>query len=341
MLANVALMFILLRLTNYELRTTNDESKNSSLVTRRSSFVALALIALIIVWGWLTIPKSSAAETFTIAAITDMSNQDSDIFAKGGDLFRAGIEGPYADTPEMSQAIFDLNAGLTRQAAESQPAFVVWPENEFADADDPQFMEQVGDLAVETGAYIMADTVWRSSAGMHDAALLMGTDGEEAGRWAKTHLFFSEGDYGFVSGEPIYSIADTPYGKVGGGVCYDYHYLDVVRTLAQNGAQIILMPTDDDFSATPWFPPFHASDAIFRAAEHRLAFAAGTTNGKSVVVDPYGRIVAEGEINERGVISGEVFTSPKRTLYTRFGDWFGWLMVVLLPGLAGVSFKKQ
>ena len=270
-----------------------------------------------------------------------MSNQDSDIFAKGGDLFRAGIEGPYADTPEMSQAIFDLNAGLTRQAAESQPAFVVWPENEFADADDPQFMEQVGDLAVETGAYIMADTVWRSSAGMHDAALLMGTDGEEAGRWAKTHLFFSEGDYGFVSGEPIYSIADTPYGKVGGGVCYDYHYLDVVRTLAQNGAQIILMPTDDDFSATPWFPPFHASDAIFRAAEHRLAFAAGTTNGKSVVVDPYGRIVAEGEINERGVISGEVFTSPKRTLYTRFGDWFGWLMVVLLPGLAGVSFKKQ
>jgi len=172
-------------------------------------------------------------------------------------------------------------------------------------------------------------------------ALLMGADGAGAGRWAKTHLFPSETDYGFSPGESPAPVVETPYGKVGGGVCYDYHYLDVVRALAQNGAQIVLMPTDDNFNGTPWFPPFHASDAVFRAAEHRLAFATGTINGLSVVVDPYGRITAEGDVNKRGVVSGEVFSKPNRTLYTRFGGWFGWLMVVVLLGLIGWSIVKK
>ena len=64
-----------------------------------------------------------------------------------------------------------------------------------------------------------------------------------------------------------------------------------------------------------------------------------------MIVDPYGRIVAEGGINERGVVVGEVFTMPGRrpepvegqTLYTRWGDWFGWLMVAGMAFLLGVA----
>lgn len=52
-----------------------------------------------------------------------------------------------------------------------------------------------------------------------------------------------------------------------------------------------------------------------------------------MVIDPYGRITAEGEINERGFIIGEPFTAEGQTLYTRFGDWFGWLMVLSLKAL--------
>ena len=55
-----------------------------------------------------------------------------------------------------------------------------------------------------------------------------------------------------------------------------------------------------------------------------------------MVIDPYGRIVAEGKINERGVILGEVFTSQNGTLYTRWGDWFGWLMVGMLGVLLAI-----
>ncbi|MDM8518550.1 nitrilase-related carbon-nitrogen hydrolase [Anaerolineales bacterium HSG6] len=343
MLANVAIAMLLLQLMMDNLDNLFVD-RHSKIVTQKSSIIALALVALILVWGWSVIPKINATETFVIASVTDMSGADPAILAQGGELFQAGIEGPYADTPEMSQALFDVNVDLTRQAtfeSPESPAFVVWSENEFADADDAQFMGQLSDLARETGAYIMADTIWRSPTGIHDTALLMGANGTEAGRWAKIHLFPSEADYGLSAGKPTFHTIETPYGNVGGGVCYDYHYLDVVRGLAQNGAQIVLMPTDDNFNGTPWFPPFHASDAVFRATEHRLAFATGTVNGLGVVVDPYGRITAEGKTNERGVATGKTFTVSGQTFYTRFGDWFGWLMVGILVVLVWSSKLKR
>ncbi|MBA4380884.1 MAG: nitrilase, partial [Anaerolinea sp.] len=233
--------------------------------------------------------------------------------------------------------IFDLNAGLTRQAvaAGASPAFVVWPENKFAAADDAVMIGQVGALAQDLNAYVVVNVDERLPPEQyHNTVLLIGPDGQEVGRRAKIY-FVGGAHHGFVVGPRSYPAFDTPYGKVGIGVCYDYHFLDVARGLARSGARILLMPTDDDFDGNAWFPAYHASDGVFRAVENRVAFASGTTSGLSLVVDPYGRIVAEGSVNERGVIAGEVFTVPGQTLYTRWGDWFGWLMVVLLVGAVG------
>jgi len=59
------------------------------------------------------------------------------------------------------------------------------------------------------------------------------------------------------------------------------------------------------------------------------------------VVDPYGRITAEGKTNERGVVTGKTFTVSGQTFYTRFGDWFGWLMVGILVILVWSSKLKH
>ncbi len=96
-------------------------------------------------------------------------------------------------------------------------------------------------------------------------------------------------------------------------------------------SQIVLLPVDDDFN-TRWFPAFHAADSVFRAAENRLAMGLGTTSGISQVIDPYGRMTARSDLYTREVISGPTFTAAGRTLYTRWGDWFG----ILVSGLFGV-----
>lgn len=314
------------------------------------SVAALSVVVAVVLWGAAIIPEPPQ-DTFAVVATSDLANGPD--IQQYSDMPQ-GMEGYYADTPEMSQAIFDLNAELTRLAVAERAqrgvvegmghgvaeiAFVIWPENEFSDADDASFIDQVKDLARELAVYIVVDTVWRAPTGMHDAALMIGPDGEEVGRQPKVHLFQGEKQFGFTPGTVDGTVFETPYGLVGLGVCYDYHYLDVVRALARGGADIVLMPTDDDMNGNGVFPFYHATDAIFRAVEHRVAFAAAGVNGVSLVVDPYGRTAAMGNVNERTVVTGEVFTVDQRTLYTRLGDWFGWSMVVGAVGLGAVALR--
>ncbi|MBT3391680.1 MAG: apolipoprotein N-acyltransferase [Chloroflexi bacterium] len=323
MLANVAIVFFVLKVGKLEgLR-----------VSLRTSLAALAFVVVVLSWGAFSIPKPPD-DTFTIAALTDLVNQAPDILATGE------FDGTKANSPEISQAIFDLDAVLTRSVADQHPDFVVWSENEFADADDAYFMDQLKGLATEMGSYIVADVVWNAPSGMHDTALMVSPAGVESGRRAKINTTSGEEAAGFVPGPRDYPVFTSPYGEVGLAVCWDRHRLEITRELARNGAEIVLMTVDDDFDANPNFPPFHASDGVFRAAENRVAMGLGTTSGISLVIDPYGRITAEGEINQRGVILGETYTVEGETMYTHFGDWFGWLMVaglIVLLSLALLS----
>ena len=300
--------------------------------------LALGCVIAIVAWGAVTIP-APPAKTFTMAATADLANQDPDI-KKLSKAF-SQIEAPYADTPEMSQALFDVNAELTRQVAGQGVAFVVWPENEFADADDKLFIGQVGTLAQQMGAYIVVDVVWHAPTGMYDTALLVGPDGKEVGRRAKINIMPDEKQYGFVAGPKQFQVYDTPYGKVGIAVCVDRHRLWITRELARAGAQIVLMPVDDDYNHNSRFLPFHAADGVFRAVENRVTIGLGAANGISLIVDPYGRIMAQSGANERAVITGQTFVVSQRPLYTVWGDWFGWLMVVGLLALAGVAIVSR
>ena len=287
--------------------------------TLRASVLSLGAAALVVACGALNLPEPE--NTFPVAVLTDMANQDPRVRALGE------FAGTRVDVPAVAQAIFDTDAALTRQVAARKPAFVVWPENEFSAIDNAALIGQLGALAREVHAYIVADTVWQATTGQHDTALLMAPSGQEAGRRAKINVTAGERAAGFVPGPRVFPVSQTPYGPVAVAVCWDVHRLWIIRELADAGAAMILLPMDNDFNGNPRFPPFHAADAVFRAAENRVAFALGTVNGLSMVIDPYGRITAEGQVNQRGVIVGETFTTPERTPYTRYGDWFGWLLV--------------
>jgi apolipoprotein N-acyltransferase len=318
-LVNVSVAFLIIRV----LRLGGPVGQTPPL---RASVIALACVALILSASALSMPQPGNG--FKVAVLTDMVNQDPLVLAQGE------FAGTRVDDPAVSQAIYNTDARLTRQAAPEQPAFVVWPENEFTDTDNATMIGQLGALAQEVSAYIAVDTLWRAPSGLHDTALLVAPDGSEVERRAKINITDGEAEAGIAAGPREFSVAATPHGKVGIAVCWDVHRLWIIRELARAGAEIILLPMDNDFNSTPRFPPFHAADAVFRAAENRLAFGLGTVNGLSLVIDPYGRITAEGQVNQRGVVVGETFTAPGRTFYTRFGDVFGWVLVGALIVLA-------
>jgi apolipoprotein N-acyltransferase len=315
MLVNVSITVLIIK----ALRISGAADQAPSL---RAALVSLFCVALILGVSALSMPQAENA--FKVAVLTDMVNQDPRVLAQGE------FAGYRVDDPAVSQAIYDTDAALTRKVADQKPAFFVWPENEFSDTDNASMIGRVGSLAREMGAYIAADTLWRASTGLHDTALLIAPDGKEAERRAKINITAGEEAAGIVPGPRVFPVTVTPHGKVGIAICWDVHRLWIIRELARAGAEIILLPMDNDFNGTPRFPPFHAADAVFRAVENRLAFGLGTVNGLSMVIDPYGRITAEGKINERGVAVGATFAAAERTFYTRFGDVFGWLSVIAL-----------
>ena len=335
MLVNVAVASLVIRQSGIR----NQE------VPKRASIGALVLVAAILLWGTLASSNSGASlrqaqgNTFSIATLTDMMLQNPDIPG----LIKSSEVEERLNNPQRSQDIFELNENLTREliATGAKADFIVWPENKIASTDNQEIISKISALAQDADAYLVVNPDKVLENGQFQVvSLMIAPDGEEAGQRAKIRLFGDAAEHGFEIGSRDFTVFETPYGKVGLGICYDYHYLDVVRGLARNGAKILLMPTDDDFDGNANFPPFHASDGVFRAAEHRVTMGLANTNGLALVIDPYGRITAEGEVNERGFIIGETFTVEGQTLYTRFGDWFGWLMVLSLVGLVVVGRKK-
>src|SRR5690606_9721302 len=249
-----------------------------------------------------------ASDSITIGATVDLINQDPEVIALG-DQLTAG-DGYLADTPEMQQAIFDINRQLSVELTTAkQPQYIVWGENEYMNADDAHMVNQLAALSQELSAYITVDTVWNTVDAMYDTAFLVGPNGEEVGRTPKIFTLWGEEQYGFSPGPKDYNVYETAYAKTALAVCWDRHDPSILRGYARNGAQLVLIPADDDFYGNAQFPYFSASDAVFRAVENRLAIGSGSTSGIAQVITPYGEMTAMSGVNEWKFIVGDTFVT--------------------------------
>ena len=76
---------------------------------------------------------------------------------------------------------------------------------------------------------------------IYNVAVLIGPDGEVAGKYRKICLPRGEVDGGFTPGED-YPVFDTRFGRVGLMVCYDGFFPEIARELANRGAEVIGFP---------------------------------------------------------------------------------------------------
>lgn len=102
-------------------------------------------------------------------------------------------------------------------------------------------------LARELGVVIVTSMFERRAAGLyHNTAVVFDTDGNEVGRYRKTHIpddpgfyekfYFTPGDLGI---KPI----ETSLGKLGVLVCWDQWYPEAARLMALQGAELLIYPT--------------------------------------------------------------------------------------------------
>ncbi len=95
---------------------------------------------------------------------------------------------------------------------------------------------------------------------LFDTAVLVGPDGF-IGKYRKTHLWNEEKLY-FSPGDLGYPVFDTKIGRIGLLVCWDIWFPETSRIVAQQGADIICIPTG--WVWTP--PPLYDESGVCMAA---------------------------------------------------------------------------
>ena len=154
---------------------------------------------------------------------------------------------------------------------------------------------------------------------VHNTSVIVGRNGEIVAKYSKIHLFdvdiqdkirYKESE-NVVAGEKVVT-ADMGTVKVGMSICYDLRFCELYRSLALKGAQIIFIPSA--FTSTTgeyhWGPLVKAraiENQVFVVAANQIGTSPNniTCYGKSMIVDPWGRVLAKAEDNEN-VIFAEI-----------------------------------
>jgi deaminated glutathione amidase len=148
------------------------------------------------------------------------------------------------------------------------------------------------------------------------ACLVYDACGHLVARYDKMHLFdvvLSEHEAYIESqstdaGDKVVVI-DTPVGRVGIAVCFDIRFPDFCRCLANNGAEIIVVPA----AFTQTTGEAHWELLLRGRAIDNLCYVVGAaqggvhangrhTFGNSMVVDPWGKVIAVAEIAQEPTI---------------------------------------
>lgn len=225
---------------------------------------------------------------------------------------------------------------LIRRAANLGARFVATPENttflgphsrklEVAEPIDGPTHQRFANLAAETGVTLLIGSVAEQApehpGRVYNTSLLFSPQGELLATSRKIHLFdvdipggtrFRESDT-CVPGDTAMT-ANTLVGHVGLSICYDVRFPELYRALCDQGAQVLCVPAA--FTLMTGKDHWHALLRA-RAIENGCYVVApaqwGTHDdqalrqsyGHSVIIDPWGTIVAEASDGE-GICLAEI-----------------------------------
>ena len=133
-----------------------------------------------------------------------------------------------------------------------------------------------------------------------NTAALYGPDGDCLGAYRKVHLWAPLGEVEMMTPGDTLPVFDLPSGRVAMAICYDLRFPELWRCLADSGAQLILIPAEwPALRVEHWQLLLRAravENQLFVAGCNRAgADADGEFGGHSAVVDPWARVVVEGD----------------------------------------------
>jgi apolipoprotein N-acyltransferase len=259
---------------------------------------------------------------------------------------------------------------LSLAPAAQEPDLLVWPEAPTPFSfEDPQFTKIASSVATRfRHPFLTGSIEWRQmpsashpQAGHvlipYNSAVLLDPQGRNVFTYDKIHLV-PFGEYepfplihrvvksvssevgGFQKGAK-YSVAHLPGGSsLAAFICYEAIFPGEIRTFAAAGAQLFVNISNDGWFGHSAAAEQHLRIARVRAAENRRWMLRATNSGITASVDPYGRIYSKLPADVRAAADLPYDFRTDETVYTRFGDWFAWLCVIISAILLATTFRK-
>lgn len=212
----------------------------------------------------------------------------------------------YVQTPEMTSLVERSRERLfERVTTEDQDATLAGLRQV---ARETGTLVHIGSIAVRSGDKIA------------NRAYLIGADGEILASYDKLHLF----DVDLPSGErwresATYTggacavVAFTPWAMLGLTICYDIRFPALYRSLAEAGAEILTAPAcfTRQTGEAHWHilqraRAIETGAFVISAAQGGVHEDGRETFGHSLIVDPWGRVLADAGGSEPGVILAEI-----------------------------------
>jgi predicted amidohydrolase len=157
--------------------------------------------------------------------------------------------------------------------------------------------DALAEACARTGIHCVVGMLEADGDALRNTAVLLGPDGL-LGRYRKSHIACIGVDRFTAAGTEPYEVFDTPIGRIGLEICYDWRFPEISRVLALEGADIIAHPTNSPVQAREvaefMTRARAAENAVFFITANRCGEEGGTSFfGWSQIVDPNGRRIAE------------------------------------------------
>lgn len=186
--------------------------------------------------------------------------------------------------------------------------------------NDSYTLNQISSLAKSNKTYILAGSIpEKENEKLYNTSYLFNKKGDIIAKHRKMHLFdidvkdkitFKESDV-LTAGDE-FTTAETEFGKIGIGICYDIRFPELARIMVEDGALILFYPGAFNMTTGPahWELLFKS-----RALDNQV-YCVGVAPalnrdasyhsfGHSIITNPWGEIIAEAGEKEE-IIYGEI-----------------------------------
>ena len=183
-------------------------------------------------------------------------------------------------------------------------------------------MDRIRSLAAAASTWVHAGSFAEAlpDGRIFNTAVLIGPSGDIVATYRKRHLFgFATGERTVISEGDALVVVETPLGATGLATCYDLRFPEMFRQLVDRGAQSFLVASGWPTRRIEHWRILARARAIenqaWMLACNEVGSHAGVVlGGNSMIVDPWGAVVAEGD-NSECVVSAEI--DPEYVTETR------------------------